>query len=83
MRLGVATVKLPLAQFWVVQEEPTTEVIDSLLGLGLKLVGDKCHVIARLTEHLWEERLVAPLATIANGIERQHVLEDKTREVPR
>ena len=40
-------------------------------------------MIARLAEHLGEERIVAPLARIADGMERQHVLEHVTRQVPR
>ena len=69
MRTRVPTIKLPLAQFWVIEEEATTEIIDSLLSLWLKLVGDECHVIACFAEHLWEKWFVAPFATIANGIE--------------
>ena len=70
MCLGAARIKLPLTQFGVVQEKAAAEVIDSLLGLGLKLVGDEGHVIACLAEHLREEWLVAPLPTVADGIER-------------
>ena len=81
--LGVTNIKLPLAQFRIVQEEVAAEVVDGLLRLGQELVGDKRYVIASLAEHLWEKRLVAPLATIADGIERQHVLEDKARQIPR
>ena len=40
-------------------------------------------MIAGLAEHLWEKRLVAPLARVFDGIERHHVLEYKAREIPR
>ena len=62
MCFRVMAVKLSLTQFWVVQEESATEVIHSIFGLRLKLVGDEGYMIACLSEYLWEERLVAPLA---------------------
>ena len=80
--LSIANVELSLAQFRIVQEEPSTEVVDGLLCLGQELVGDKCHVVAGFAEDLREEGLVAPLATIANGIEGEHVLEHEARQVP-
>ena len=81
--LGITSIKLSGTQLRIVQEEPAAKVVDGLLRLGLELVGDKYDVVACLAEHLGEEGLVAPLATIADGIERKHVLEDEARQVPR
>ena len=82
MKLGVAAIKLQLAQLWIVQEETATEVIDGFLGLWQKLVGDEGDMIACLAEQLWEERIVAPLSLLANHMGREDVLENKTRQVP-
>ena len=40
-------------------------------------------MIACLSEYFREQRIVAPLSLIAYGVEREEVLEDKAREVPR
>ena len=79
----VAHVKLRLAQLGVVEEEAPAEVVDGILGARQKLVGEKRHVIARLAEHFGKERIVAPFALVAGGIEREEMLEDEAREVPR
>ena len=83
VKTGIAGIELCLAQLRIVQEEATAEVIDRLIGLRQELVGDKRHVIARLAEHLGEERIVAPLARIADSMERQHILEHVARQIPR
>ena len=79
----VARIEHRLAQRFVVQEEPAAEVIYGLLGLRQKLVGDEGDVIACLAEQLREQRIVAPLVLVANGIHREHHLEYITGEVPR
>ena len=67
----------------VVQEESATEVVHSLARLRQKLVGDKGNVIACLAEHSREKRIVAPLTLVAYGVERENMLEDKARKIPR
>ena len=92
METAVTDIKQSLAIDWIIEEEATTEIIDRLLSLRLKLIGDKGDAIASLTEHLWEERIVAPvvtstlricLTTISDSMKRQHMLKHKTRQVPR
>ena len=80
---AVAGIKLALAEVRIVEEEAAAEVVDGILRLGLELIRQKVHLIASLTEHLGEERLVAPFPLFADSPERQHVLEHKTREIPR
>ena len=83
MQTSISDIKLLLAQFRIVQEESPAEVIDRLVSLRQELVGNKRHMVTSLTEHLWEERLITPFPTIPYGIEREHVLKDKTRQIPR
>ena len=66
VKTGVAGIKLALAHLRIIQEETSTEVIDSLFSLRLELIGDKGHMIACLTEHLREERCITPFTTVAN-----------------
>ena len=80
--LGVAHIELTTAQAWVIEEEATAEVPYRLLGLRLELISDECHPIAGPSEHFGEEGLVAPLAAVADGMQREGVLEDKARQVP-
>ena len=80
---AVAGIKLALAEVRIVEEEAAAEVVDGILRLGLELIRQKVHLIASLTEHLGEERLIAPFPLFADSPERQHVLEHKTREIPR
>ena len=79
----VALIEEATVEGRIVEEETATEIIDSLFRIGQELVGDKCHMIARLAEHLGEERLVAPRSAVTDSPEREHVLEDKACEVPR
>lgn len=81
IQLSVAHVKLRLAQNRVVEEEATAEVIHSLLGLWQELVGDEGNTIACPAEQFGKERVVAPVALVAYGMEREDILEDKAREV--
>ena len=83
MKLGVMTIELLFTEFRMTQEEATTEIENSLFGLGKELIGDESNMIASLAENLWEQRTIAPLALIANGIKREHVLKYETRKVPR
>ena len=82
MQLGVAMVELEFAQLWVVQEETAAKIIDSLLGLWKKLIGDEGHIVASLAEYLREERVVAPFALFTHYMSGEHVLEHETGEVP-
>ena len=68
METCVTGVKLRLTQLRVVQEKAAAEIIDRLPRFGQKLVGDERHVIARLTEHLREERTIAPLPWITDSM---------------
>ena len=70
IKRGVTGVKLTLAHLWVIQKESATKIIDRLFGLRLKLVGNKGHVITRLTEYFGEERCIAPLTTITDCMKR-------------
>ena len=82
VQLGVAAVKLQLAQFWVVEEEAATEIIHCLLRLGKKLVGDEGDVVACLPEQLGEEGVVAPVALLSDDMGGEYVLEHEAGEVP-
>lgn len=82
MKLGVAVVKLQLAELWVVEEEASAEVVDCFLGLWQELVGDEGDLIACLAEEFGEERIVAPVAFLAHNVCREDVLEDEAGEVP-
>ena len=82
VKARVAQVKLRLAQYRVVEEEASREIVNRLPGGKEKLVGQERDLIARLAEKLREERIVAPLTLLANDVHRQHVLEHETREVP-
>ena len=66
VKAGVTGIKLSLTHLWIIQEETSAKVIDSLFGLRLELIGDKGHMIACLTEHLREERCITPFTTVAN-----------------
>ena len=79
----VALIEETAAEGRVGEEETAAEIIDGLLRVGQELIGKERHVIARPTEHLGEERLVAPHPAVADSPEREHVLEDKAREIPR
>ena len=80
--LRVSRVELCAAELRIVEEEASAEVVDCLLCLRKKLVGDECDVVSRLTEQFWKKGIVAPFTLVANGVEREKVLEDKAREVP-
>ncbi len=82
VELGVAMVKLQFAQFWIVQEETAAEVVNRLLSLWQEFVGDEGYVVACLSEHLREERIVAPFAFLAYHMGREHVLEYEAGQVP-
>ncbi len=82
VELGVAVVKLQLAQFRIVQEEAAAEVINRLLCLWQEFVGDEGYVVACLAEHFREERIVAPFAFLAYHMGREHVLENEAGQVP-
>ena len=82
VELGVAMVKLEFAQFRVVQEETAAEVVNRLLCLWQEFVGDEGYVVACLSEHFREERIVAPFAFLAYHMGREHVLENETGQVP-
>ena len=78
----VAQVELLFAQRRVVEKEAAAEVVDRLIGLGEELVGEECHLIARLSEQFGEERIVAPFPFLAHDVRGEHVLEYETREIP-
>ena len=61
----VARVELRCAERRVVEEKSAAEVIDGLACLGQELVGEERHVVARLAEHLGEQRIVAPFAFLS------------------
>ena len=82
MELGVAVVKLEFAQLRVIQEETAAEVVNRLLCLWQEFVGDEGYVVACLSEHFREERIVAPFAFLAYHMGREHVLENETGQVP-
>ena len=82
MQLRVARVEHGAAQRLVVKEEASAEVIDSLLRLRQELVGYESDMIAGAAEQFGEQRIVAPVAGIANGIHGEEVLEDVAREIP-
>ena len=82
VQLGVAMVKLQFAQFWIVQEETTAEVVDGFFSLRQEFVGDEGNVVAGLSEHLWEEWIVTPFAFFANHMGGKHVLEYEAGQIP-
>lgn len=82
MQLRVAAVKLQLAEFRIVEEETAAEVIYGFLGLRQKLIGDKGDVVTCLAEDFREERIVAPLALLADDMGGEYVLENKAGEIP-
>ena len=81
IQLGVANIKLGLAQDGIVEEESSTEVIHSFLGLGKKLVGDEGHTITCPSEQFGEERVVTPVALVAHGVQGEDILEYEAREI--
>ena len=78
----VALIKHTGTQVGAVQEEATAEVIDLLVGLRHKLVGEERHFVACLAEYFRKERCIAPVAFIANGVQREKVLKSKAGKVP-
>ena len=68
VKAGITGVKLSLTHLRIIQEEAPAEVINSLFSLRLELISDKGHVIASLTEYLWEKRRITPFAAIADGM---------------
>ena len=68
MQLGVAHVKLCLAQRGVVEEEAAREVIHSLLGLWQELIGEERYLVACLAEQLREQWVVAPFAFLTDNM---------------
>ena len=82
VQLGIAMVKLQLAQFRIVQEEATAEVIDGFFSLRQEFVCDEGNVVASLSEHFREERIVAPFSFLAYHMGGEHVLEYEAGQVP-
>ena len=82
VQLRVAAVKLQLAEFRIVEEETAAEVIYGFLGLRQKFIGDEGDVVTCLTEDFREERIVAPLALLADDMGGEYVLENKAGEIP-
>ena len=78
----VAVCELCLGEFGVVEKESAAEVIDSFFGFGEKLIGEEGYLVACFFEELGEERIVAPLALLSDGVEGEDFLEDKGCEIP-
>ena len=80
--LVVAQAKLGLAERGVVEEEAAREVVNGILRLGQKLVGEERHAVAGLAEQLGKQGVVAPLALLAHHMHREDVLKHEARQVP-
>ena len=82
VELVVTQVKLSRTEGWVIEEEATREVVDSLPGRRQELVGKESNLIACLSEELGEEGIVTPLALLTHDMHGEYIFEDEAGEVP-